>query len=605
MNMINCRNGLVDQDVSWRVLVYNNADENMQKELRKTQNILDRLLHDYPDNADFLFFRGIVDFRLGHTTEAESRMEKAAVLKPRSAAIAFIHAAMCLLRGKYAPSLLLLMRVISLNPDHLEAYWLISQIFFKFNDLPGALSAINMALKINPDHADAVSDKGNILKKMGRVDEAAACFKQAMQLKPDDHRFVNNLGVIRFLQNDLDGAEALYQKVLAIQPACAETLSNLCAIQRLKGDFGEALINSQKALALRPDYSDGLTNLGNLLKDLRHMEEAISAYRRALRLDPDNAEIHKNYSMALLAAGYFDEGWSEYKWRWKSNHLRHALRDLAEPEWQGEAGRGRTILIRAEQGLGDSLQFCRYVPDVKILGFRVIMEVPPPLKRIMHSLAGVDGVVTTGETIPHFDLHCPMMNLPMIFQTTLETIPAGIPYLSADPKDLPKWRDRVASAASGKLKVGLTWAGSSRSYSPDLIATDRRRSITPEILAPLMDVPGVQFFSLQKDRNLAPEHFPLIDWMEECHDLADTAALITHLDLVISVDTAIAHLAGALGKPVWIMNRFNSCWRWLIGRDDSPWYPSLLRLFNQKDMGNWDEVITRIRTALQDVCKKP
>jgi hypothetical protein len=246
------------------------------------------------------------------------------------------------------------------------------------------------------------------------------------------------------------------------------------------------------------------------------------------------------------------------------------------------------------------LQFCRYVPLVKECGFLIVIEVTPPLKRIIRSLDGVEKVVATGDILPPFDLHCPMMNLPLIFHTSLDTIPDELPYLSPDPPDLIKWRDRVAALADNALKVGLVRAGSSHNNSPEILAADRKRSIAPEILTPLKDVPDVQFFSLQKDGSQAPDSLHLIDWMADCHDFADTAALIMNLDLVISVDTAVAHLAGALGKPVWLLNRFDSCWRWLIERDDSPWYPGTFRLFNQKEMGNWDEVVMRVCAALEN-----
>jgi hypothetical protein len=226
------------------------------------------------------------------------------------------------------------------------------------------------------------------------------------------------------------------------------------------------------------------------------------------------------------------------------------------------------------------------------------MAVPVPLKRLIQSLDGVEEVVTGGDVLAHFDLHCPMMSLPFVFHTTVETIPAKLPYLSPDSADVALWRDRVAALADDSLKVGLFWAGGLRASSPDLIATDRKRSVAPEIMAPLMDVPGVQFFSLQKLGTRCPDAFHLIDWMADCHDFADTAALIMNMDLVIGVDTAVAHLAGALGKPVWLLNRFNSCWRWLVERDDSPWYPGTLRLFCQKKMDDWNDVVMRVRDAL-------
>jgi Flp pilus assembly protein TadD len=604
---------LINQMTSLEALVFNKTGEDRQEQLKEAQKICTDILLENPENPYFICMRGIVDFHLGQREAGEDWMEKAFILAPQSIVIIYNYALILMDQKKFAAALPLMMRFVALKPDHAKAYWCIGKALRETGDSEGALAAFNKSLEINPQDTEALndmrntlaeawSDKGTTLKEIGRLPEAATCYEQALALKPDHHGYINNLGVIHFLQNDLDGAEALYQEALTIQPAFPDALCNLGAILGLKGDLDGAILNFQKALALRPDYPVVLNNLGNALKDAKRFEEAIATYKDALRIEPDNAEVHKDLALALLALGRFDEGWRESEWRWKSKQQSHDFRDFAQPEWQGEAGHGRTLLIHAEQGFGDTLQFCRYAPLVKERGFHVVMEVPLPLKRIIHSLDGVEEVVTSGDVLPSFDLHCPMMNLPLAFHTTLDTIPATLPYLSPDPADSAKWRDRVAALANDALKVGLVWAGSSRAHlqSPHLIAIDRKRSVAPEVLAPLMDVPDVQFFSLQKEGTRAPDAFHLIDWMADCHDFADTAALIMNLDLVISVDTAVAHLAGALGKPVWLLNRFNSCWRWLAQRDDSPWYPRTLCLFHQKEMGNWDEVILRVRAALAE-----
>ena len=591
-----------EQLISLYALVFNKTTDNRQERLEEAQKICADILLEDPANPFLICMRGIIDFHLGQTEEAEAWMEKALFIAPQSTEILYKYGTILMAQKKFTAVLPLMMRVVALKPDHAKAYWHIGIALRETGDSAGALAAFNKALEIKPQDAEALTAKGDALKEIGRLPEAAVCYEQALTLKPNHHRYLNNLGVIHLLQNDLDGAAALYQAALTIQPAFPEALSNLGVILGLKGDLDGAILHCQKALALRKDCPEALNDLGIALKDAKRFEEAVAAYKEALRLVPDNAEVHKNLALALLALGRFDEGWREYEWRWKSKQQSHAFRDFARPEWQGEAGEGRTLLIHAEQGFGDTLQFCRYVPLAKERGFHVVMEVPPSLKRIIHSLDGVEKVVATGDVLPPFDLHCPMMSLPLAFRTTLETIPARLPYLSPDPADSAKWRDRVTALENDALKVGLVWAGGSRAHlhSPDLIAADRKRSVAPEVLAPLMDVPDVQFFSLQKEGTRATDAFHLIDWMADCHDFADTAALIMNLDLVISVDTAVAHLAGALGKQVWLLNRFNSCWRWLAQRDDSPWYPGTLRLFHQKEMGNWDEVILRVRAALAE-----
>jgi Flp pilus assembly protein TadD len=584
-----------------KVLTVDEKRKSREEELERAHKACADRLRENPGDVRTLCVLGFVEFQLGRAKEAEARLEKAYSLAPESSEIAYNYGLMLMSLNKFADALPIMQRVIALRPDHCKAYHCIGKALKESGDLEGALASLNKSLEFNPLDPDVLNDRGNALNDMGRLPEAAVCYKQALDIRPDDHLIMNNLGVVRFLQNDLDGAEALHRRAMAIEPEYPEALSNLSIIRRLRGDLDGAIRFCQKALALRSQYPEALNNLGNSLKDAGRLEEAVAAYNGALRLIPENPEFHHNLAIALLALGRFEEGWREYEWRWKSKQLSHVIQRFAQPEWRGEAGAGRTLLILAEQGFGDTLQFCRYAPLAKERGFHVVIGVPPALKRLIESLDGVERVVTGGDVPVRFDVHCSMMSLPFIFRTTVETIPAGLPYLRADPADVAAWRERVATVADGFLKVGLVWAGSLRVNSPDLIATDRKRSITPEVLLPLMDVPGVRFFSLQKTGASAPEFFHVIDWMADCNDFADTAALLMNMDLVIGVDTAVTHLAGALGKPFWLLNRFNSCWRWLVEREDSPWYPGTLRLFRQKKMGDWDEVVMRVRDALAEM----
>jgi hypothetical protein len=301
-----------------------------------------------------------------------------------------------------------------------------------------------------------------------------------------------------------------------------------------------------------------------------------------------------------LLRGEYAEGWREFEWRWRGGTAEEIkLRGFAEPQWQGEDVAGKTLLLHAEQGFGDTLQFCRYASLVGATA-RVILEVQPPLVRLCSGLAGVARVVARGEPPPAFDLHCPLMSLPLAVGTTLDTIPSGVPYLAADPELVVGWRERLAGLDG--LRVGLVWAGSLRP-EPELSAIDRRRSITLAMMASLGEASGVSFISLQKGEPAAQSAnaalgLALHDFTANLQDFADTAALIEALDLVISVDTSVAHLAGALGKPIWLLNRFDTCWRWLLNRDDSPWYPQL-RQFRQPSPGDWNSVMRAVRDALQ------
>jgi|SRR5579859_717665 len=476
--------------------------------------------------------------------------------------------------------------------------------------------------------------EGLVHHQAARLDGAEALYLQALEAQPDNADALHLLSVLRHQQGNALEAVNLITKALAIEPNRPEAHNNLGVALRELGRPAEAEASYREALRLRPDYPEAHNNLGNVLSDLDRLTEAEASYREALRLLPDCPEIHNNLggalsdlgctaealacyetalairpddvsahfgrSRVLLLRGEYAEGWREFEWRWRGGTAEEIkLRGFAEPQWQGENVAGKTLLLHAEQGFGDTLQFCRYASLVGATA-RVILEVQPPLVRLCSTLAGVAQVVARGERLPAFDLHCPLMSLPLAVRTTLNTIPSGVPYLAADPELVAEWRERLAGLDG--LRVGLVWAGSLR-LEPELSAIDRRRSITLAMMAPLGEASGVNFISLQKGAPAAQSAnatlgLALYDFTANLRDFADTAALIEALDLVISVDTSVAHLAGALGKPIWLLNRFDTCWRWLLDRDDSPWYPQL-RQFRQPGPGDWNSVMCAVRDALQ------
>jgi len=395
----------------------------------------------------------------------------------------------------------------------------------------------------------------------------------------------------------LDEAEASCRRALQIKPDYAEVHSNLGAILKDLGRPREAEASCRRALEIQPDCVLAHSNLGIILREMGRLEDAAEHCRQALRIKPDFVAAHINLSMALLALGQLTEGWEEYEWRWQGEQLGSHRGAFTQPQWRGEAATGRTLLLRSEQGLGDTLQFCRYASLAAAAGMRVILAVQPPLVRLLRSLDGVELVQEIGAEFPPFDFHCPLLSMPLALKTTLSTIPAAASYLHADQVQVDAWRARLAALPKRGFRVGLVWSGTPRIGFSHLAAVDRRRSIDPKQLARLVELSGFHFFSLQKDGQSAPAEFQLTDFMGEMEDFADTAALIANLDLVISVDTAVAHLAGALGKPVWVLDRFDPCWRWLTGRQDSPWYPSL-RLFRQPTPGDWQTVIERVAQEL-------
>ena len=431
----------------------------------------------------------------------------------------------------------------------------------------------------------------------GRLGEAERLFRHVLAVNPRHADSLHLLGVIAYQTDRHDLAADLIRKAIAINPREPSLQSNMGNLLLQQGRLDEAVACYRKAIALKPDFSEALNNFGNALRAQGQLDEAITCYYRALELSPEDPEAHYNLATALLARGDMPAGWKEHEWRWKTPQLAPSRRAFAQPQWRGKSAEGRTLLIHAEQGFGDTLHFCRYAPLAAAQGLRVILDLPKPLVRLLSSLSGVDQIVASGEALPAFDLHCPMMSLPLALKTTIETIPADVPYLYPDAAQVRFWQERLAAHKNQGRRIGVAWAGNPRPHILAAAAIGRRRSIAPDRLAPLFESPGLHFLSLQKDGPAAPVHFPLTDFMAEMGDFADTAALIANLDLVISVDTSVVHLAAALGKPVWLVDRFDSCWRWLVGRRDSPWYPGL-RLYRQPKPGDWGSVVAEVTRDL-------
>jgi hypothetical protein len=437
---------------------------------------------------------------------------------------------------------------------------------------------------------------GVVFKDQGKVDEAIACYRRALQLKPDYAEAHTNLGTALCDQGRLDESIACHRRALHLKPDSGATYNNLGGALRKQGKFDEATAAFQSAVELAPDCPESHDNLAIALQEAGKFDEAIAASRRGLELKPDFAAGHFSLACILLRMGDYARGWPEYEWRWRIKRPALAQRNFSQPMWVGGDLSGRRILLHTEQGCGDAIQCVRYAPLVAARGGKVIVECHPELYRLLQTLDGVDELVVRGRPLPPFDLHCPVMSLPLAFGTTVETIPNRVPYLHADPQRSGQWRARLAGDAN-RLKVGLVWAG-----NPD-VKTDSERSMRLPALAPLGQAPGVSFYSLQKGPGAAQAKDPLpglklINYTNELQDFADTAALISQLDLVISVCTSVTHLAGALGRPVWTLLSYAPDWRWLVGREDSPWYPTM-RLFRQKARGDWDEVARRVAEALK------
>jgi hypothetical protein len=426
----------------------------------------------------------------------------------------------------------------------------------------------------------------------GRLTEAEAAFRGVLAAAPRDAEAMSNLGAVLNANHRPEQAEAACRGALAVQPGFWAAWGNLGTALHRQQRYDEAVAAYAEALRRNPNHVNACTNLGVALAEQGRMRLALVLHDAALALAPGNAAVRCNRALALLAAGDLARGFAEYEWRWQvPGMLPHGV---AGPCWQGEDPAGRTILVHDEGGYGDTLQFVRYVPLLAARGARVVLCVQPPLVRLLARLPGPAVVLARGTEPPDYDLHCPMLSLPHGFSTTLESVPARVPYLPVDAAKAAAWRAKLAGAG---LRVGVVWAGASRPGMAAMRAMDARRSLPAGALTALAGIAGVRFVSLQKDQ-VPPAQLDMADPMPDCADFDDTAAVVAGLDLVIAVDTAVAHLAGALGRPVWLLSRYDACWRWLHGRRDNPWYPGL-RLYRQTAPGEWAPVLRELAADLR------
>jgi tetratricopeptide (TPR) repeat protein len=577
----------------------NNRGVTLQKLKRSDEALAsyDRALAVSSNDADALYNRGNALKELKRFEEAVATYDRALAVRPRFVEALSNRGNALNELNRFDKALVSFESALALQPQNAEILYNRGNSLQKLMRFDEALASYDRALSQRPGFVEALSNRGNALSALKRFKEALASYDGALTIRPSDVEALYNRGnALRELKR-FEEALTSYDRALTVRPDCAEALSNRGSTLKDLKRFDEALESYENALAIRPDYVDALCNRGVTLKELKRFDEALASYDRALTVRPDDADAHYNQSMCLLLLGEFERGWKKYQWRWKSEQMKQQDRRFSQPLWLGaEDVANKTILLHAEQGFGDTIQFSRYLPLVATAGARVVFEVQAPLRRLMGTLPGVARIVSKGDALPDFDLHCPLLSLPLAFATRLETIPNAMHYLSAPAHTVIDWQRRLGP--KNRPRIGLVWSGSPQHKN------DPNRSIRLSALLPLLDQEAT-FVSLQKDVRsedaaILQARGDLRHFGHGLKDFADTAALITNLDLLISVDTSVVHLAGALAKPVWVLLPFIPDWRWLLDRDDSPWYPTAT-LFRQDDTRSWDKVIARIHTALSEL----
>jgi tetratricopeptide (TPR) repeat protein len=545
----------------------------------------------------------------GQLGDAVAAYETAVRIAPGSASIRINLGSALRGLGRLDEAIAQYQHALALEPTSAVAHYNLANARLAQGDRAAAASGYARAVALKPDYAPAHYNLATLHKDLGDTAAAVASYRRALESDPNLVGALFNLANLLQDQGELDAAAAIWRRLLALEPDHAEAQAGFGNALHALGLIDEAITAFRRALALKPDLAEAQFNLANTLQDADRITEALKHFARAVEIKPDYVEAHWNRSLALLATGDLATGWPEYEWRWQRSYSQHLIRRFTQPQWRGEPLDGKRILLHAEQGLGDTLQFCRYA---RLVAARrpagLVLEVPSPLVGLLtDSFADLDIEIVPmasdfpgGEGLPRFDVHCPLMSLPLAFGTRLDTIPSDLPYLRVDRDKALRWQGLVGGAP--RPRVGLVWAGGIRANHAEAVATDRRRSLALAQLAPLGTVPGITFYSLQKGGPAAqakepPAGLVPIDLMDAVETFADTAALAAQLDLVISVDTSVAHLVAGLGKPVWLLSRFDGCWRWLLDRDDSPWYPTV-RLYRQTAPGDWSPALERLRNDL-------
>ncbi|HEV3344296.1 MAG TPA: tetratricopeptide repeat-containing glycosyltransferase family protein [Pirellulales bacterium] len=542
----------------------------------------------------------------GDFAKAEEGYRRILQREPRNGRVWFVLGNLCQDQQRTVEALACFRQAAELQPREPEGHFHVGNALLKQEKWTEAEAAYRQCLAIKPDHLEALVNLGFALGEQQRSQDAEACYRQALQIKGDVPEVYQNLANVLRDRGELDEAVGCYHRALALRPDYAKAHVNLGVALIALGQVGGAIEHLERGVELETDFAEAYNSLGAAVSVLRRFDEAHAHYEHAIQLKPDYADAHWNQSLLWLLQGNFEQGWPAYEWRWRCQRtMPRPAYD--EPAWDGSPLAGRTILLYAEQGLGDTLHFVRYARVVKAQGGRVVVQCQRSLLPLLASCPGIDQLVAQGEPPRQFDLQAALMSLPLMLGTRAHNIPGEVPYLAADCTLIEHWRRQLAPLRG--FRVGIAWQGNTRH------PWDRHRSTALEQFEPLARVPGVQLVSLQKaaagqgegPRLKVPAaggEFEVASFGSQVDELSgpfmDTAAMIANLDLVVAVDTSIGHLAGALGAPIWLALNYSPDWRWLTDRPDTPWYPTM-RLFRQERPGQWPDVFLEMAGKLQQL----
>jgi tetratricopeptide (TPR) repeat protein len=534
--------------------------------------------------------------RSGDFRTAEDGYRRVLQRNPRNDRAWGLLGALCFEQGRLTEALGCHRQQAELNPRDPQAHQLCGNTLVRLANYPEAEAAYRRALELQPGCVEALVNLGFALGELERLDEARECYERARGIAPAVPEIHHNLGNILREKSLFEEALSSYNEAIRLRPDYAKAFINKGIALISRGRLTEATACAKKAVELLPNFAEAHNTLAHALSVGGDIAGAAAAFDRAIELKPDYADAHWNRSLLELIRGDYERGWQGYEWRWQCKRAT-PLPPFVKPRWDGSDLSGRTLLLHAEQGLGDVLHFVRYAPLIQARGGRVIVQCQGGLMPLLSRTPGIDQLAAWGKPSPPHDVWLPMMSAPTIFKTTLDTIPADIPYLFPDPALVERWRRELAAVPG--LRIGIAWQGSPRH------PWDRHRSAPLAAFEPLAKIPGVQLISLQKgdeqpsDQSAQFPLIPLSEFTDRIGAFVDTAAILKNLDLVIAVDTAVVHLAGGLGVPVWVALHRTPDWRWLLDRPDTPWYPSM-RLFRQKTFGEWGPVFDEIARELKN-----